>query len=275
MKAALVELREPPDALLARAESLHVEDKKAERLSKRWGIIAVVSIVLLAFTGPFLAGLGPIAWGGMIGLFVFALVQWRRYRSHDLDDRKVATLAQVVRILRADVPAATPMHAQVDFREYRKGGRQVTCDEVAGSKTFHFTHPWFRLRAVLADGTAAGLEVTDDVKRKEKRKRKYTKVTEQVRSRVLVTVRFDKRYVDITGVAERLQSSAPPPGLEVARVTARGRTVVASFRGGRGIRRSGGRGTPVDAMGDVANGDTLLLALRWVYDGVAPLARSA
>lgn len=269
---------ERADVLLPLFERVHQEDEAAERRSARGRNFAIGSGVAW-FVSMFVAGfIHPMLFVGS-GLLLLGVVAggvyWYIHQRHDLDDRKVATVLRLLRVLRADVPATQKLLVHIDHRSYRKGGTLLEKSNAGGVRFFRYEHPWLGLRARLADGSTVALAITDRVRRKEKPKRKYTKVAEHTVSRVTVAVRLARRYGDAAVVAERLRGRALGERFELRQVVGRGRVVKATFVtpvAASFTNRSGTQTSGVEALG---SGDTLLLALRWIYGGLAAVPRAA
>ena len=55
---------------------------------------------------------------------------------------------------------------------------------------YDYEHAWFELSARLADGNVVSLGVRQEITRKEKSKRKYTKVRERVSSDIALSMKL-------------------------------------------------------------------------------------
>jgi hypothetical protein len=274
---------EPADALVARARSIETGDDTAEtrkaQVKKGFGITcgsSAILFVLAMFAGALWGDSASVLFVVSVLLALLSVVvggaSYAWYAGKDLDDRKVTTLTRFLGVVRADVPSAAPVRAEVDFRDYRKGVRvkKESGGWFSGLMTYGYEHTWLTLDTTLADGTRVRVSVTDHVKRKEKRKRKYTKVRERAVASVTLVLRLGKAYDDAQAVATRLRSLADPPSLHVEEVRGQARVLHVTVRGRSASRLTGRMGT----SGELApsDGDTLLQALRWVYRGLAPAA---
>lgn len=263
-------------ALITRANS---EDDTAEKLQKRWvgvgcgGLILVVLAFIAAANGEksSLFVLPVVA----LALTVLAFVKARGHGQHDLDDRKLASARRVVSVLRADVPSTWPLGLEVDFRAYEQGG--TVLEKTGGrfsARSAKYAHEWLVLRANLADGSSVVASLSDKVSRKEKPKRKRTKVAETFATRTSVTLRLGKGRGSAEAVVGRLRGTSPPGGCTVLSLEARGRLLSAVVRAPVG-RRVTNRSTTETNMDRLASGDTLLQTLSWLYGGVAATVRAA
>jgi hypothetical protein len=238
-----------------------IEDKLAERRARR-GIVTAILGGVTAFGSLFLsAGLHPIflvlvLLGG--AALVGGIVYWYVSSRQDLDDRKVLSAQRLVNVLRADVPAGQKIFVHVDFRNYQQGVKR-------------YQHGWLELRTALADGNGVALTIRDTIRRKEKPKRKYTKVTERIVSGVTVSLRLSRRYGDPAALVARLESLPLEAPFRLRQIAARGRSVRASFTTPVATSVRGQR----HGFEALASGDTLLQALRWLYGGIAAGRRAA
>ena len=273
MQVGSYTLQGTADVLLRQLEAAERRDNEAEVKAKRYGCTTafclvfgiVLSVIGIGFPLLLLLSLPMVVAG-----FVFA-VKYSREKKHDLDDRKLEAALRVVKVLRADIPAQEEIGLKLDFRGYRAGGRLVTKEGgwFSSLKVYDYEHAWFDFTAKLADGNVVALAVTEEVTRKEKSKRKYTKVRERISSEVSLSVKL--REGDAAQVQARLAGA--PPGLAVRRCGGQGAHLRVSLEGGQSISTQG-RGS-ASTNGRPLDGDTLLGALLWVYGGIAPPAKAA
>lgn len=257
-------------ALIHRAQG---EDDTAEKLHKRWfgfgclGVVVTVGSLVATFALE--QWLFAIVAVVALVLCVLAFIRARAHGTHDLDDRKLTSARRVVSVLRADVPAGWPLGLEVDFRPYVEGG--VVVEQTGsrfGPRSAKYTHQWLVLRANLADGSSVVASLADKVSRKEKPKRKRTKVAETYVTRASVTVRLGKRHGTAEAVAQRLAGTTPAGPSSVVSLEGRGRVVHAVVAAPIG-RKLVNRSTSESNMDQLATGDTLLQTLHWLYGGVA------
>jgi hypothetical protein len=263
-------------ALIARANK---EDDVAEKLQSRWTGVGCTGVVLVIGTFIAAANLGKPAVFAIpvlaLVLTVVAFVKARRHGEHDLDDRKLGSARRVVSVLRADVPSTWPLGLEVDFRTYEQGG--TVLEKTGGrfsARSAKYAHEWLELRANLADGSSVVATLMDKVSRKEKPKRKRTKVAETFVTRTSVTLRLGKGRGSAEAVALRLRGTQPPGGCRVLSLEGRGR-VLSAVVAAPVARRVVNRSTTETGMDRLASGDTLLQTLSWLYGGVAAALRAA
>jgi hypothetical protein len=273
MRKAEYRYADRAEALLSLFEKINVSDKQAERKAKRGLTVVIVSGIAWFFSifGMAFHALLALLMGVLLLTTLVALVYWYLQQRQDLDDRKVATLLRLLRVLRADVPASEKVAVRVDLRDYAKGGRLLSKQSRGGVRVFRYEQSWLEWRTRLADGNALAMTITDRARRKEKRKHKSTKVTERIGSAATLVVRLDKRYGDAAALAARLERLPLQAPFRLRRVAARGRGVRISFVTPVATSVKGAR----QGFEGLASGDTLLLALRWFYSGLAAARQAA
>jgi hypothetical protein len=262
MKIDRYQLEGTTETLLAQVQAMKASDDSAERASAWWKGGCGLSVLVAFFSLWFLEAVG--IWGltvtvAAVGFGIFAARRMIHHDQLDLEDRKVETLQKLLSLLRADVPAVQPVKVDVDFRDYVKAGEQ----RAPGS----WSHTWLRTTTALADGTALALTLAEDVKRKERRKRKYTKIKERIVGEAAIDLRLGRQYGDAAAAADRLRALAPPPGFVAASVRGSGRRLHASLRAAPAGRLTARSGPTV--TGKLPDADTLLVALRWAYRSLA------
>jgi hypothetical protein len=256
VKPAVHRLEDTVEALLSRFAAAIVTDRAVGRRRRLFGWAALVSLPITV-APALLGGLAGAAVALALGIASFVL--WLAYRRREIEDRKLATVLRVLRVLRADIPLGERIRLTVDLRSHRA----MPPVEKKGAVS-KYRQAWLSMRVRLADGNTVGLAIVDGIKRKQKRKR--TKETAQ--SRVVISLRLAKRYRQMGPLGRRLESRDAPPGLSVSAVKVAGRdgrAVVVALR------------TPatISAAGPLADGDTLLGALRWLYAAISVSRRAA
>jgi hypothetical protein len=205
---------------VAALAALHHADKKSERLKSMFTTIGCLG---------FLAGCGTLFFKGLLfeddatGLVVgfgvlagtigLAIVGNLLFGKNDVDDRKLALPSDLLDTLRPELKPARPVHIAIDFRAY---------DRAAGKRqgSGAFEHPrWLQVELPLLDGTRARLEVSTRVKRKEREKRKYTKVKDKIVDEIRVELRAPRELSPPADVQTRF--NVPGMRIKDARVSGR------------------------------------------------------
>lgn len=263
MKIDRYEFEEPADALLARIATFHASDKEAEKALARWQAGCLVCVLGLFASFFAVSAMGPLLVPIPVVLGVIGIVTLWKMSHHgekNLEDRKLESARKVVQVLRADIPAAQPVRLEIDFRDYQSASGRTGAGD--------YEQTWLKATTALADGNAVALGVGEDVKRKERSKRKYTKVKERIVGEASVDIRLARQYGDAAAAAERLRSLPPPAGYQVADVRGTGRRLHATLRTEPCLRLKHRRG--VNEHGRLPTADAALAALRWAYRGLAP-----
>jgi hypothetical protein len=279
MKVDCYAWRGTVDVLIAKGEQAFREDKEAEQGASMWGgvIVAcmILFIVLLVIAIVSETAFFAFLAAGFLVTMVVAIVMAVRHKRHDLDNGKLGTLLKLLSVLRADVPARSELEVKVDFRDYRSGG-QLTGKEggwLSSVKTYKYRHAWLEMKLALVDKSRVRFSISDDVTRKEKSKRKYTKVNERRSSEVTVTVDLDDRYVDAKKLAGRLSASRSPLGMKLVSVTGEGTVLRAVAESGDCRVVTGRHGATTTGAEHRVDGDSVLKLMLWVWHGLgAPAA---
>jgi hypothetical protein len=280
MKVDLYQMSGPFEQLLKRFEEAHESDKWAEGKASLFGWLgwgAIASLILCFVVA---------VYGEMFGLFfgaaffaVVAVVMFvvrSRYKKFDLDDRKLAAVTQFLKIVSSDTGKDSPLKVIIDFRDYRTGGELLNQNKEGGGlfsygvTIYKYAHRWFKIGGALLDGNRYEPEVTDRVTRKEKPKRKYTKVKERVASVLTLKLHFrEDRYGNPQSVATALQQLQPPSGLGIKALNARGKNLSVVLAAPEMVTVRGRYGTDLTQPGLEVTGNTLLQVMLWAYDGIA------
>ena len=105
--------------------------------------------------------------------------------------------------------------------------------------------------------------------RREKPKRKRTKVTERFVGEVGLVLRLAKKHGDGQALLTRLSGQAPASGLAVASWSAKGRGVRMVLR--TPMAQKVTNRTTTETGFDQITGDAVLHSLQWVFAGLAPV----
>lgn len=271
-------LEDRPHLLLRRIEQAAREDTAAEASKKKNGI-AGCAFFAGAFLGLFLTG--PLSdrldssWPFLVnlGLAVTAIVFWvRTWRAsrEDLDNRKLDSVRKLLQMLHVDMTSEKKALLEVDFRGYGKVGPVTKGGWTGGERRLSFVQPWLKLDATLADGSRLRVGVVDAVGRKERKKRKYTKIKERFTTKVAVVVRVTERQGEAEALAKAFTERQPPRGLRLRGAAGRAGRLVVSFAGDPVVRVGRSTFGTDSAVEGITAGDELIGAVAWVYAGLAP-----
>ena len=264
MEPGVVQVAETADRLLARLAALTVHDRGVERRRRLcgWLAVACVPATLFFLISDSLGDRTRVAGAGAALAAVIALLaRWRVYRRRDLDNRKIAGLEQLVRVLRADIRRDEPVRVTANLRPYT--ALAPLCTE---GRITRYRDRWLLLAVRLADDNVLRLAVSDRVKRKQKR----TRVVEKGRSAIALSLRLAKRYRPIEPIAAALRAGVPPPGLLL-----RQRQVTGAAREEAIVRVGLRTLATARAPMALADGDVVLHAIRWAYTAIAAAHRPA
>lgn len=214
----------PVAGLLQRLSQAQIHDQRVEaemaRLKKLmgWSGVALgVGIALLVIGGiafkhmPVPYGLlcVALAVGGIVGLIVNGIRRSRQARQN-LENRRLSAPMRFLEVIGADIPAKANCSLTLSFEDYRKHGKLL--DEEKGRSSgcptsqMKYADEWLDTRGRLHDGNVFRLRVGQVIRRKEKRKPKYTKYVEQVVERIVLSLRISaETYPNWAQLAQSLQ----------------------------------------------------------------------
>lgn len=177
-------------------------DKEAERQSKRWGgfiaisaVAAIAGVVGTIFSSandlPPLIVFGVVAIVVGIASSIYCSIHYVRWSRRNIEDRRYLLLQDLVTHLSCDMASDSPLEVELNGNDYHRPEFLSTGagQPMVASGATSYRLPWLSLAGQFLDGHRFRVTATQLVKRKERRKRKYTKVKEAVCERVDVEVR--------------------------------------------------------------------------------------
>ena len=137
--------------------------------------------------------------------------------AQDLDRPRLEMVRHLVQSLAPDLSPKKPVTLALRHGEATKFG-QTTGETregsiFSGSYVSEYTDNWLTISGRLSDGSVFRLMVTQNVKRKRKPKRNYTKLAERSREKVVLLVRLPS--------AAYPQLASVPPELDPAKLAQR------------------------------------------------------
>ncbi|MBK8011608.1 MAG: hypothetical protein IPK13_09665 [Deltaproteobacteria bacterium] len=269
-----VSLTLPPRALLARCDELRIADKRAERRKALFGKLALGSflgVFILFLAGAVLEQFYLLPLAGLLFLgFVGSLIARGVAGAADIDDLKLDVAETLCRVMASDLKKRAPVGLSLDFRGYDKGKPAADSTRFwssTGVKTF--VRPWLRMNMTLLDGTRVLVEAETHCKRKQRAKRKYTKMKDRVTDHLTLTFRppadrtLDREHasliqqrLSLTGRGGPRDASTRLPsaiGLELVRCRIKPREAVMCFRTAPSLRvraRGGWTGSNLERLLD-------------------------
>lgn len=255
-------------------------DAEAERQSKYWGRRAGVGCgtmvlgIIAAFTA-FNMEFIPVGIGA-IAVIVIALaaaiycgINYGKWSARDIENRRYQLLTKLVDHLSCDMARDSTLEVRLDGNSYHKpeylhapDGGVISTDSAA------YRLPWLTLSGELLDGHRFSIQATQFVKRKEKRKRKYTKVKEALTERVDIEVRCKtQKYARFNELPQILRRLNPRLPLSAWNLNVNGGRVTLSGLTPRGVAISGRRKSGAVEPG-YAKPEAVLGLLALLYRGL-------
>lgn len=223
----LLEIEGTPAEVLGSLVELRKRDLTIERRKRKWGWALGLSLLGAIALFVFLGVLGgPKSAAGKAVLvaalaaaatFIVSVIVYSVYSARDYDNRKLFLAMDMINFLGRDMPAKSRCAMMVSFDSYLKHGRLLGKEGggVFNPITFKtYEDLWFTIKGRLYDGNSYDLSINQLVKRKERRKRKGTKVKEKICEEVLLALKVDpETYGGIDAIDEKLQQGASAAGL--------------------------------------------------------------
>lgn len=270
----VLQLKDALGALCARDEQ--VEQQKA-LWSKKAGIGWVfVFVGFVGMIGGGMSGLVPLIVLAAL-VFVVALVvaivcavRASRFAKEDCEDRRLELASGLLETVGQDVPSKASMNLDMSFDAYQTHGQLVSEDKQGGFYPVvarQYKDTWFRATGRLNDGNRFKLAVTQMAKRKEKRKPKYTKVSEQVYERISLMLRISPETYPGWSALRTLLAPGTAEGFQIlrAQVDEQGIARIVA-RTPALVTRTGRYGTQTLSPGPLATTETVARLFMHVYE---------
>jgi hypothetical protein len=222
MPSQVFAARGTKDALRASLDELARQDKIIEAKIKQANLYVTIAAIpaALVFFAIFV-GLSPVVFIIFLVPLIPAIVYRVTLGRQDLEDRRIEAGREFFHVLGQDIPSQTQCAVDIDFQGYRKHGT-LTDKKAEGflgsTRQFSYSDSWFAASGKLHDGNSFKVEIEQSIKRKEKSKRKYTKVNEAIRETVKLSLRIDPAtYPRYNGLPSFLASGVSTGDMRIAK----------------------------------------------------------
>lgn len=268
----------PLSAVQADLVAIKSLDLKSQSNKWLWGTLGVLSFLsipvslFVAFgvgvgVSPSLGVLVPIS-AGLV--FLFFCYQFYQSQRTDVENRRYELPTQLLHYLSADMAADEPIEIEIDFNTYHQPKHRTAQESswFSSESSSSYEQPWLRMRGKFLDGNRFRLESTLQVKRKEKRKRKYTKVREEFGEELQLTLQIRRSDADLQKLSDALLAMAPPPHLVALRPRFSGDrlSLTADTSTARRLQGRGGSVTGANAIEQAASVHCYLALFMAAYN---------
>lgn len=269
-----IQITAPVATVLAELDRSAAEEAaNARRRSRaRWGIAgSVLSLVVGITSAAAVPPLGSSLVGlGLVALMVY-IVLYLRYKGPDFADRKRDIARQFFAVLAQDIPWKARCRVQLNDDGFEKHGQvsEKTGGIFSDVKTVAYQDPWSFLAGRLHDGSAFKITITQLVKRKSTRKRKYTKIRERHREKVSLALRLDPAIYPGLAQLPVQWSGSSVGGMEITRAQMVGNVLHVTAITGIVPRFHGRSGWSDFNVQGLVTGPRLLDLLVFIYSKLA------
>jgi len=283
MVSTVEEILNAVQTLRARDNYVEAQVKEQGKKAVWWWVgfaLSVILLIALASSGVSYLAVIPVLTG-ILSLVMGIIYSARKagWAKQDVEDRRLELVKQLFSVLGCDIPRRNKCAVNVSFDDYRTHGTQVSLEKSGwfGSlKRYKYEDVWFTARGLLCDGNRFKVTITQNVHRKEKAKRKYTKVSERFEEEVVLLLKVSPESYPNLANLEATLMPGEYDGLRVTRVLAQNGLVRITCATSPARRLQGRSGTNNSDWDNLATGDTILKLFLVVYgklqDSRAPQA---
>lgn len=255
--------------LVRRLRQLLDFDAEVERQLRLWNgvmigcwIGTVVILFFLATSVPFIGlPLGILC----LGMAIYATVQYYKFKNEDMENRRLELPLRFLEILGRDIPHKRKCRLNVNFDGYEKHGQLLNqSGNMFTCRLKEYEDHWFSAKGSLCDNTLFRVNILQSVKRKEKSKRKYTKVNERITEKIKLTLRVSPEAYPEWAKLDQLLQQGGVPETEIAYAVSNGTVRIVAVR--QPAKRCSNRsGQQTQDEHNLTSGDTLLQLFMYVY----------
>ncbi len=213
------------DSIKARLDELMGYDRSIEKKLKKattllWiaGLLTFICffIVFAGIPAPFILV--------FIVFLIPALIYRSRLASLDLENRRIELGRALFNVVGQDISPETECTVEIDLQGYQKHGQLLEKQKaglLGSSSRSRYIDKWFSVRGKLYDGNVFKITIEQSVKRAEKSKRKYTRITEAITESVKFILKVNKKsYPNLSDISSLLAPSVTVAGLEIKKIQA-------------------------------------------------------
>ncbi|MEM9697118.1 MAG: hypothetical protein AAGA56_31585 [Myxococcota bacterium] len=246
---------------LARVEA---RDRRAEKLKPvlyGGGIVGAVGAIIALFLEAPLA-----VWLGAAVAALLSFLGGIITSRYDVSGRKLEAMYTLLSTFASELRRGRPVRLQANLSGLTKMPAQRDGDRTV------YTCDWLHVALPLADGTRALVMARGSLKRKKRRKRKYTKLKDVLAEQLTV------QFIPPKGTNYAANASPPRPdvsGFYLTRAEIRPRRALFMFRSRTPrLRRFGRKGWHYGMPGHLLDGNTIVAALIQSYRATATANRA-
>ncbi len=199
-----------------------------------------------------------------------------KMEAQDLDRPRLEMVRLLLLALAPDLSSKKPVSVTIRHGDTTKVG-QTTGEAregnlLSGCYVSEYTDNWLTLGGRFNDGSVFRLMVTRNVKRKRKPKRKYSKITDRAREKVVLLVRVPSAaYPNLTGVPPELDASklAQRAGLTVSQCAFQNGALRLTAMTGVHLKQTLRYSAPESGQSNVLDTRKLVSVFAYLFSGLS------
>jgi len=257
------------DSIITRLDEMMVFDTVIERKLKKiaaplWILVPLAIITLFLI---------PVLTAAPFIICIAIVVPLALYRAslagQDLENRKLELGRALFNVIGQDISPGTECSVEIDMQGYMKHGQMLDRQKegfFGGLTRSRYSDRWFSTRGKLCDGNVFKISIEQSIKRVEKTKRKYVKITECMSESMKFLIKINReRYTDISRLSSLLQPSVSTGNLLIKKVQVSDNLVRLQAET-RVCRRTKGRyGTSEDGAENLITGKSVISLFLHFY----------
>jgi len=211
------------DSIKSRLDELMYYDRIIEKnLGKARTFLWIAGILTFLSFIFMLIGIPAPFFLVILFLLLPALIYHSTMTSRDLENRRIELGRALFNIIGQDIKPGSECFVEIDLQGYQKHGQMLDRESsglFASSSRSRYVDKWFSTKGKLCDGNVFKISIEQSVKRSEKRKRKYTKVTETITESMKFILKVDRdSYPNISKISTLLSTAVTVAGLEIRKI---------------------------------------------------------
>jgi hypothetical protein len=257
------------DSIITELDGLMVFDTVIERKLKKVTTPLWILVPLAIITLFLIPVITPVPFIICIAILVPLAIYRDSLKGQDLENRKLELGRALFNVIGQDISPGTECYVEIDMQGYIKHGQMLDRQKegfFGGLTRSRYSDRWFSTRGKLCDGNVFKISIEQSVKRVEKTKRKYVKITESISESMKFLIKINReRYPDISKLSSLLQPSVSIGNLLIRKVQVTDNLVRIQAETGTSRRTKGRSGTSEQGAENLLTGKSVISLFLHFY----------